>query len=75
MICKLPRYYLPSLELIGLLFQGKKRKIDLQDGGHGGHLVFPIGTILAFFFFICKSFSLESTVSGVKEEYALKANC
>ena len=23
------------------------RKIDFQDGGHGGHLGFPIGTILA----------------------------
>ena len=25
------------------------RKIDFQDGGHGGHLGFPIGTILAVF--------------------------
>ena len=25
------------------------RKIDFQDGGHGGHLGFPIGTILAIF--------------------------
>ena len=24
-------------------------KIDFQDGGHGGHLGFPIGTILAIF--------------------------
>ena len=29
------------------------RKIDCQDGGHGGHLRFPIGTILIFL--ICKS--------------------
>ena len=25
------------------------RKIDFQDGGHGGHLGFPIGMILAIF--------------------------
>ena len=25
------------------------RKIDFQDGCHGGHLGFPIGTILAVF--------------------------
>ena len=25
------------------------RKIDFQDGGHGNHLGFPIGTILAIF--------------------------
>ena len=25
------------------------RKIDFQDGGHGGHLGFPIGTILAIY--------------------------
>ena len=38
---------LPSnLESIGLLVQEKKRKIDFQDGGHLG---FPIGTILATF--------------------------
>ena len=29
--------------------QEKKRKIDFQDGGHGGHLGIPIGTILAIF--------------------------
>ena len=29
--------------------QGKKRKIDFQDGDHGGHLGFPTGTILATF--------------------------
>ena len=36
------------MESIGLSVQ-KKRKIDFQDGGHGGHLGFPIGTILAIF--------------------------
>ena len=30
----------------------KKRKICFQDGRHGGHLGFPIGTILAFFFLL-----------------------
>ena len=40
---------LPSLESIGLSAQEKKRKIDFQDGDHGGHLGFPIGTILATF--------------------------
>ena len=33
----------------GLSVQLKKRKIDFQDDGHGGHLGFPIGTILAIF--------------------------
>ena len=37
------------MESIGLLAQEKKRKIDFQDGDHGGHLGFPIGTILATF--------------------------
>ena len=29
--------------------QEKKRKIDFQDGNHGGHFGFPIRTILATF--------------------------
>ena len=33
---------------IGLSVQEKKFKIYFQDGGHGGHLEFSIGTILAF---------------------------
>ena len=40
---------LPSLESVGLSVQEKKRKIDFQEGGHGSHLGFPIGTILAIF--------------------------
>ena len=28
---------------------GEEGKIDFQEGGHGGHLGFPIGTILALF--------------------------
>ena len=38
-----------SLESIGFSVQEEKRKIDFQDGCHGGHLGFPIGTILAIF--------------------------
>ena len=38
-----------SLESIGFSVQEKKRKIDFQDGGHGGHFGFLIGTILAIF--------------------------
>ena len=41
---------LPTIfELIGLSVQEKKRKIDFQDGCHGGHLGFPISMILASF--------------------------
>ena len=29
--------------------QEKRRKIDFQDSCHGGHLGYPIGTILAIF--------------------------
>ena len=47
-IYKSPRCFLASLESIGLSVQ-EKRKIDFQDGGHGGHLGFPIETILAIF--------------------------
>ena len=45
-LSKTPRCFLTSLESIGLSVQEKKRKIDFQDGGHLG---FPIGTILAIF--------------------------
>ena len=46
---KSSRCFLASLESIGLSVQEKKGKIDFQDGCHGGHLGFPIGTILAIF--------------------------
>ena len=49
LIYKSPWCFLASLESTGLSVQEKKRKIDFQDGGHGGHLGFPIGTILAIF--------------------------
>ena len=41
--------FLASLESTGLWVQEKKQKIDFQDGCHGSHLGFPIGTILAIF--------------------------
>ena len=34
---------------MGLSVQEKKQKINFQDGCHGGHLGFQIGTILAIF--------------------------
>ena len=46
---KSPWCFLASLESTGLSVQEKKRKIDIQDSGHSGHLGFPIGTILAIF--------------------------
>ena len=49
MIYKSPRCFLPSIKSIGLSVQEKKPKIDFKDGCHGGHLGFPIGTILAIF--------------------------
>ena len=49
LIYKLPQCFLACLEATGLSVQEKKRKIDFQDGGHGGHLGFPIGTSLAIF--------------------------
>ena len=44
-----PQCFLPSFESTGLSVQEKKRKIDFQDGCHGGHLGYRIGTILAIF--------------------------
>ena len=38
-----------NFKSIALSIQEKKFKIDFQDGGHGGHLGFPISTILAIF--------------------------
>ena len=43
----LSRCFLSSFKSIGLSVQEKKRKIDFQDGHHGGHLGFRIATILA----------------------------
>ena len=34
------------IKSIGFSVLEKKRKIDFKDGGHGGHLGFPIGTLL-----------------------------
>ena len=49
LIYKSPQCFLPSFKSIGFPVLEKKRKIDFQDGGHGNHLGFPIGTILAIF--------------------------
>ena len=38
-----------SIKTIGLLFKEEKRKIDFHISSIGGHLGFPIGTILAIF--------------------------
>ena len=46
---KSPKCSLPSFKSNGLLFQEKKQKLDFQNGGHGRHLGFPIGTSLAIF--------------------------
>ena len=43
------RYFLSNFESMGLSIQEKRFKIDFQDGNCGGHLVFPIGEILAIF--------------------------
>ena len=47
---KSPHCFLPSFKSIDLSVQEQKRKIDFQDSSHGsqgGHLGFPIRTILA----------------------------
>ena len=51
LIYKSPKCLLPSFKSIGLSVHEKKRKIDFQDGHHGGHLGFQIGTILTIFLF------------------------
>ena len=57
------------MEAFGLSVQEKKRKIDFQDGGHLG---FPIGTILAIFDVQvtprCFLASLESIGLSVQEK-------
>ena len=71
LIYKSPRCFLANLELIDLLVQEKKRKIEFHDGSHGGHLGFPIGTNLAFLIYKsprCFLASLESTGLSVQEK-------
>ena len=43
------RFFLASFESIGLSVLEKKRKIDFQNGGQGGHFGFTIGRILVNF--------------------------
>ena len=45
-ICKTPSHYPASFKSNVFWVQKKKRKIDLQDGNHGGHLGFRIRTLL-----------------------------
>ena len=49
MIYKLSRCFLQNFKSVGLSVQEEKRKIDFQDGHHGSHVGFLIGTILAIF--------------------------
>ena len=46
---KSPRCFLSSVKSNDRLVQEEKWKIDFQDGRNGGHLGFPIETILAVF--------------------------
>ena len=72
-IYKSPRCFLASLESIGLSVQEKKRKIDFQDGGHGGHLGFPIGMILAIFDLQDASYQVSSQLTqGCRRRRLLK---
>ena len=41
---------LPTKFRVSLSVQEKKFKINLQDGGNGSHLGFPIGSILPIFY-------------------------
>ena len=41
---------LPSFKSVSLFGPGEEDKIDFQDGGHGRHVGFPIGTILTIFY-------------------------
>ena len=49
LIYKSPTYFISSFESIGLSVQENKFKLDFKDGDFGGHIAFPIGTILAIF--------------------------
>ena len=48
-IYKSPQCFLSSYKSFGPSVREKKRKIDFQDGGHGGRLGFLIGMMLAIF--------------------------
>ena len=63
-----------NFESVAFLVQGKKFKIDFQDGRHGRHLGFPITFELFFFFFLiyksprCSLPSFESIGLSVQEK-------
>ena len=46
------------------LFHEKKQKMDFQEGGHGGHLGFTTGIILAFFFLSSSHLNASYQVSS-----------
>ena len=75
LIYKSPLCFLPSFESIGLSVQKKKRKVDFQDGHHGGHLGFLIKTILGIFDLqvipILPTKSFESIGSLVQEKWKI----
>ena len=62
------RCILPCFKSTGLSVQEKKRKINFQDGGHGGHLRFRIGTILSSFALQCFLPSFKSIGLMVQEK-------
>ena len=47
LIYKSPQCFLPSFKSNGFLVP-ERSETDFQYGGHGGHLGFPNGTILAY---------------------------
>ena len=49
LVYKSPCYFLSSFASFGLSVQENKFKIVIQDDDCGGHLGFPIGTILTIF--------------------------
>ena len=51
LIYKSPWCFLSSFQPIGFSVQEKKRKIVFQEGHHGGHIGYPIGTILTIFIY------------------------
>ena len=56
-----------SIESIGHSVQEKKPKIGFKDYCHGGHLGFPIGTILAIFDLLMLATKFKSIGCSVQE--------
>ena len=60
LIYKSPRCFLPGKKSNGLSLLEKKRNIDFQDGGKGGHLGFHIGTVQLFLIYKSPRCALQS---------------